>query len=850
MRFNLTRSCAVLLGLLAGVAATGSTRAPRPDADEETLRQAKVPSDAKGVQKYLQDQCGTEADADKVAALVQQLGASGFKDREDASKRIIALGTLSLPWLYTAQRDRDPEIVARAGKCLMKITQRRLPHAISAAVRRVVTLSADGAAATLLRLLPYAVEQQQQEDVWFGLDALAAGQKALDQAFQAAIRDKLASRRAAAAYVLGRRGKEKEQQLARKALTDEDLTVRLRAAQGLLARQDRAAVAALLDLLEKAEVEVAWQAEELLHWLAGKTGPQATVGAGSVEARKRCRAAWGKWWQKHAAKVDLAEPVRAYRRPGLVLVHERDRDAVPREGNLWLCGCDGRVRWRLDGIDEVRDAQWLAGGRLLLAEGCSSSPIARGAKDEDPPLPRNYGLSWRGGITERDLNGKIVWKSEAMTHPDRCERLADGTMVVLSGHRWGQVAPDGKLLVSGILHLVWHGPSRGIALCQRLANGNLLFQNVPQPGALELIELEQGRQARRQIRLKDRIEVSNLLTGVEALANGNYLVANPRDSSVREVDAQGTTVWRSATLGGAYQTRRLPGDTILVADVDRVIELGRGGQVLWETIARKGKIWRAWPSFNLVRLGFDAPRPNGFDLDRDVPYRLKGQRDKEVRVRRANAYLLGKLGTKAESAIPALLEAQDDPDAEVRRLASRTIEAAATLASLPVFIRASRDRRPLVRATACWHLRKYTGQGQQVVFALLSCLGDEDAEVRRNAANVLRQFKANADMVVPALVKALDDKDPGDQSRSSVSRMAADSLSAFGENARVAIPALLKAAKAKDWRMRLQVARSFGQLMLPAPAIEKALQDALHDENPDVRDAANSSLKRLRNMSR
>src|SRR5207249_1281321 len=156
-----------------------------------------------------------------------------------------ALGTLSLPALHSARKNRDLEIADRASKCIRQITEPRLPHVLNAAVRRVVRQRAEGAAATLLRFLPYAVEQSLQEEVWFGLDAMAKEQKALDPAFQATLRDKVAVRRAAAAYILGRRGKEREQQLARKALADSDPGVRLRAAQGLLARQDKAGVAVL-----------------------------------------------------------------------------------------------------------------------------------------------------------------------------------------------------------------------------------------------------------------------------------------------------------------------------------------------------------------------------------------------------------------------------------------------------------------------------------------------------------------------------------------------------------------------------------------------------------------------------
>jgi HEAT repeat protein len=280
--------------------------------------------------------------------------------------------------------------------------------------------------------------------------------------------------------------------------------------------------------------------------------------------------------------------------------------------------------------------------------------------------------------------------------------------------------------------------------------------------------------------------------------------------------------------------------------------------VVWEAFRgfrRRSSILRIWPWLNLVRLGFSAARPDGFDLDKSVAYRVNGLADKDARVREGHAGLLGRLGAKAQSAIPALLNAQDDPDLEVRRIADNALGQVTTPASLPALIRGTRHSRPRVRAAACSHLWKYSSQGKVAVSALLACLRDDEApEVRRRAAQSLAHYDAHADLVVPALVKALDDKDPGeveviydqgDKSRIGVPHYAVRSLGSFQGRARAAIPALLKAARSHDPWLRVEVIEAFGVLSFTTPAIEKAVTDALDDKNGHVRDAAEVSVRRL-----
>src|SRR5262245_46323622 len=104
-----------------------------------------------------------------------------------------------------------------------------------------------------------------------------------------------------------------------------------------------------LVLVGEPDVMLAWQAEELLHWVAGDQAPEAKVGAGSVEARRRCRAAWEAWCKEHAGGVDLSALRRQSRIPVLIAVQRQDGDvARGAKGTpeLAILGCDGRARWK------------------------------------------------------------------------------------------------------------------------------------------------------------------------------------------------------------------------------------------------------------------------------------------------------------------------------------------------------------------------------------------------------------------------------------------------------------------------------------------------------------------------
>jgi hypothetical protein len=371
--------------------------------DVQLFRQTGIARDRAGLVAFLRERCGNDADLRRVAPLIRQLGSSDFDEREEASKALTALGPAAAARLREAVNDSDTEVARRARDCVKKIDAGPDPDAAPAAVRLLIRKGPKEAVPTLLRFLPYAGGEELQEEVWFGLDALVVREGRLDPALTDALTDALPARRAAAACIVGRRGDAEQRAAVRKLLKDSDAEVRLRAAQGLLACGDGAGLPALVALLEDTPLETAWQAEELLRYVAGDDSPRAVVGTGTAAERREYRKAWEAWREGRGAKVDLAKLDGQGRRPGLTLLCDGGT-ADADNGRVWLLGCDGTTRWELRKLSGPANARLVSGPRVLIAE--------------------------RAGAAERSPDGKLVWRFEGLKDPRERRRLPDGRIFV------------------------------------------------------------------------------------------------------------------------------------------------------------------------------------------------------------------------------------------------------------------------------------------------------------------------------------------------------------------------------------------------------------------------------------
>jgi hypothetical protein len=81
-------------------------------------------------------------------------------------------------------------------------------------------------------------------------------------------------------------------------------------------------------------------------------------------------------------------------------------------------------------------------------------------------------------------------------------------------------------------------------------------------------------------------------SGVEGLAGSRYLAVNNTRGQVLEVDARGQVVWQCDLPGACYASRLPGGNTLVVSNSKGVVEVDRGGRVVWER-AVTSSLWRA-----------------------------------------------------------------------------------------------------------------------------------------------------------------------------------------------------------------------------------------------------------------
>jgi HEAT repeat protein len=213
-----------------------------------------------------------------------------------------------------------------------------------------------------------------------------------------------------------------------------------------------------------------------------------------------------------------------------------------------------------------------------------------------------------------------------------------------------------------------------------------------------------------------------------------------------------------------------------------------------------------------------------------VPRLLQVLRGRQVgySVRESAVEALGRIGDA--EAVPGLLEALHDADADVRWAAAAALERIGDAAAVPGLLEALHDADADVRWAAAAALERIGDAA--AVPGLLAALRDANAGVRRAAAEMLGQIGDAA--AVPGLLHALRDAE------ARVREAAAKALGQIGDA--TAVPGLLHALGDTAWLVRAAAAEALGRI--GAPAVPGLLQ-ALGNANADVRWAAAEALGQI-----
>jgi hypothetical protein len=538
---------AIVFALLFPVARTARADDDPTADDEKLVKAAGVGVEAPALLEFFRKRTLTDEDFKRFAALVKQLGDDDFDKREEASGELSKRGTAVLPLLRKAAQSSDAEVSRRAADCITRIEKGPGAALPVACARLLARKPHADAAAVLLAHLPQADDGDVEQAVFEALLVLSARADAA-AALRAALKDEVPVRRAAAAFVLGRSADKDVRDLAKPLLADKSTMVRFRAAQSLIAANDKAGVPALVELVTNAKASELGEVEELLDRLGGDFVPDAPTGD-SDEARKKRRDAWDKWWKDKGDALDLAKANAAEPFLGLTVMPEMHANKV------WECGKDGKARWTIADLQCPIDAQVLPGGRLLVAE-------INGNK-----------------VTERDRDGKVLWQ-HAFNTPIYCQRLPNGNTFISSNDRFVVVNREGKEVMS------YAPPEMGsffMHSVQRLKNGHVII--VSTDGQVREVDA-----AFKEVRTL-KLDIQGGWDGITGTPNGNYLVTNGQ-GVVQEIDKAGKKVWEHKLPGAVYASRLPNGNTLIVSNTTGLHEVTKDGKTVW-TREMPTALWRA-----------------------------------------------------------------------------------------------------------------------------------------------------------------------------------------------------------------------------------------------------------------
>jgi outer membrane protein assembly factor BamB len=522
--------------------------APKETAeDEKALQAAGVKTDGASLLEFFRHRSLSAEEKTKIEKLIEQLGATAFKTREQATAALIARGPVVLELLHQAQRSADLEVARRAERCVKKIEEKDYPPQVPVAAARLLRQRKPaGAVEVLLAYLPFADNEGIADEVRGTLTAVAVRDGRPEKALVAALADASPLLRGAAGEALCRTDKV----AVRKLLTDADATVRARVATALTLAEDRDAVPILINALPELPQSYAWGAEDLLYQMTDgvKAPPAVSLGADEA-ARRKCRDAWLAWWKANGADVKLA---RLHERPqllGFTLIVMLD------VGKVLELGAGDKVRWEVNNLMFPLDAQALPGDRLLVAE-------YHGAR-----------------VTERTTKGEVRWQYR-VAGPLAAQRLANGNTFIVTDSQLLEVDPTGHEVFK------YSRPNGDrIMKASKLANGEIACLTTTPPNVAPAADHVVRLDARGKELSSFPLSLGVRLFGgrIQMLPTGRVLVPQNGDNKVVEYDAQGKKVWEVPVEQPIAAWRLANGHTLVTSMAqNRAIEFDRVGHEVWQ----------------------------------------------------------------------------------------------------------------------------------------------------------------------------------------------------------------------------------------------------------------------------
>lgn len=209
---------------------------PADDVDEAYLRTIGLGIDTDSLLEFFRRRSLKEAPRPRLEALVGQLASPQEADQAKARQELLMFGPLAVPYLKEIRYLRPEPLGQRIGQCLGAIETSKSQEVAAAGARLLARRQVPAGLEVLLNYLPAVSADNDRDEILSNLVSLAIspGQVA---PLLAGLKSPEPLRRAAAVYVLGRRGDVEHRAAIRPFLADPDPVVRRWAAEGLLGKR-------------------------------------------------------------------------------------------------------------------------------------------------------------------------------------------------------------------------------------------------------------------------------------------------------------------------------------------------------------------------------------------------------------------------------------------------------------------------------------------------------------------------------------------------------------------------------------------------------------------------------------
>lgn len=456
----------------------------------------------------------------QASALIEDLNSTDYLVRENATRSLKMMTTVSKLQLAAAVDSKDPEVAYRARAILDYANSRNRRDTEKGIIESVcVVIQAKqikGMADILLATLDLVEDSITQRAIG---NALAATAENTDlRQLRSALQSKNAARRiASSGALLKLLGPEAAEDLQQRLKIETDDHVRVAFARSLANFGIRASLPILVELMESDELTVRVESSQVLRALTGQRF--GFVAYESTEKRQASMDRWQSWLAEEGETVKLQFPIRENQLPvGRILYADyRQNKAVEVDMN-------GKEVWSVD-LKSAWNVQGLSNGHRLVTSYAQRKVI------------------------EFDREGKEIWKLDQLPRELMgLHRLENGNTLVGCGSKVIEYQRDGTS--------IWQAELGGrVSQCQRLSNGNTLVALFDRNKVVEINPKGETVWS---------IDTAQNPMAAHRTNAGTTLIAALSDPVIREYDQGKQVIWQFTVNGGGSAVRRLPnGDTLI-----------------------------------------------------------------------------------------------------------------------------------------------------------------------------------------------------------------------------------------------------------------------------------------------